>query len=78
MATKKLSRNDDQFINDLISDKQAFFFKEKPKKSFDAGRGGRAKLQSARIGVGLGFARGFVGLYVTVGSSEHRLGYTKL
>ena len=77
MATKKLSRNDDQFINDLISDKQAFFFKGKTKKGLDARRRNRARVSAARIGVGLGFTRKFIGLYITIGGREHRLGYTR-
>ena len=77
MATRKLSQNDDQFINDLISDKQAFFFKGKTKKSFNGKRGNRARVRTARIGFGFGFTREFIGLYITIGSREHRLGYTR-
>ena len=75
MAKTTLSQKDDQFIDDLISDKQAFFFKEKANSGFNAARGRRPH-RGFRIG--FSFNRSFIGVYLATRNAEYRYGYTRI
>ncbi len=72
MSKSKLSQTDAQFIDDLLSEKQTFFFKRKAKKGFDGKRRRRA-----RFGITIGLTTDFIGISLAIGGREHRLGYTR-
>ena len=72
MAKSRLSQDDSKFIDDLLNDKQSFFFKGGRKKiNVTGGRGTR----SWRAGFTI--SRSFVGVFLFTAKSEYRIGYTR-
>ena len=71
----KLSQDDNKFIDDLLNDKQSFFFKRSAKKKVNARRGSRRPLRSGcRFGFELSVH--FGGFFIEYGSYRFGLGYT--
>ena len=74
MATRKLSEQDEKFIQNLADNKGSFFFKEKPKRKKT--RGGRNNILRG-FGFGVSASKHFVGFYINARGSVYKFGYSR-